>query len=258
MRLADLGDYWKLRGLIEDPWSFVRRRKRPSSEPHYDVRFKDGGSIRLRNAPMDRHIFNNVFARDEYRLNPFAPGSLGTVLDVGAHIGTFAVRVAPLAKRVICFEPMPDNFALLQQNVRRLAHVAVVNRAVGAERGTQTIYASANPSAHSMFPAEADRRGSPVQVETVTLADVFAEHAVETCDMLKLDCEGAEYPILLGLAGEFWPRIRRIEMEYHPVDGAAPEWSGRHLAGHLEKAGYKVDLIPARHKEGKGHIFASR
>ena len=256
MRLSDFTDWLTLRRHLAEPWAFVRSRKSEMIAP-LDLRFKDGAVVRLRPAPMDRHTFHRIFARDEYRLNDLPPGALGTVIDVGAHIGLFAVRVAPLAKRVLSFEPVVANFEALKQNVAHYAHVTPVCKAVAGTRGSATIFVSANPSAHSMHPAEADRRTGATSVETLSLADVFAEHAVDRCDLLKLDCEGAEYEILDALPDDHWPRIRRIAMEFHPVEGGPAGWTGPALATRLESRGFRVELLPHPNHPAKGHLFAS-
>ncbi len=255
MRLGDISDYFALRKHLVAPWSFVRSRKREMEAP-LDLDFKDGAVVRLRPAPMDRHTFHRIFARDEYRLNGI--GALDTVIDIGAHIGLFAVRVAPLAKRVVSFEPVAANFETLEKNVAHYPHVKPVCKAVSAKRGTATIYVSANPSAHSMHPSEAERRTGATEVETLSLADVFTDYAIERCDLLKLDCEGAEYEILNAVPDALWPRIARIVMEFHAVEGGAPDWTGPGLAKRLESRGFGVEVLPHPKHATKGHLFARR
>ena len=248
-------EYFALRRFIREPWAFLRTRRRPMAGPHEDVEFRDGFRVRLRAVPMDRHIFHRIFARDEYRLDGVAPGSWDTVVDVGAHIGLFAVRAAPLARRLLSFEPERGNFEALRHNlsVPRFSHVVAERKAVAGRRGRVSFYPSANPSAHSMIPAAG---AEAVEVDAVTLADVFAEHGVERCDLLKLDCEGAEYEILRSVPDALWPRIRRIGMEYHPVaDGG---WSGAALEAFLTDRGYDCGLFPSRKKPEKGLLFAER
>jgi hypothetical protein len=164
MRLADLADYFVLRRFLRDPWAFVRLRKRGLDAPHIDLALRDGGAVRLRNVPMDHHTFHRIFARDEYRLAGVPPGAWDTVLDIGAHIGIFAVRVAPLARRVLSYEPAADNYELLVENVRRFPHVRARRLAIAAGRGTAALYRGDNPSAYSLFGA-----GVPVEVSVAAI-----------------------------------------------------------------------------------------
>jgi FkbM family methyltransferase len=251
-------EYFALRRFLPAPWRFLRTRKDPMEGAHQDIPFRGGFSVRVRNRPMDRHIFHRIFARDEYRLAGVADGAWDTVFDVGAHIGLFSVRAAPLARRVLSFEPVAENFEMLSHNLSgaRFSHVTPIRKAVAGRRGTMALYPSDNPSAHSMYP-EHGPRAAPIQVETLTLEDVFREYLVERCDLLKLDCEGAEYEILAAVPAELWERILRIRMEYHPVEGKN-EWRVGKLRGELQERGYRCEVLPSKKSPDKGHLFAVR
>lgn len=258
MRLSDLIDWFVLRRHVADPWAFLRLRKKPPAEPFYDIAFRNGGTFRIRTRPGDRHTFHRLWARDEYRLKGLAPGSLGTVVDIGAHIGAFAVRAASLASRVLCYEPAPENLALLRRNVARYPNVEVHPLAVAGRRGPVRLYLRENPAAHSLLPGGSGASFNAISVEGISLEDIFREHAVERCDFLKLDCEGAEYEILYAAPRELWRRIARVALEYHPAGDADPRGSGEALAGYLDQMGYRTELRPSKHHPRKGLLFAER
>ena len=258
MRLADLRDYFAIRAHLAHPWGFLGLRHRGLERPHGDIELRDGGTVRIRTAPGDRHTFHRIFARDEYRLNAFGPGALDTVIDIGAHVGFFAVRVAPLAARVLCYEPVLSNFELLLWNVAGFPHLRAHRLAVAGRRGRVRLFLSERPSSHSMFPREATQRRAGIEVPCVTLADILEENAVEHCDLLKLDCEGAEYEILFSLPDGLWSRIARVVLEYHLVPDGEAGWSGEGLAERLARRGYEVRLEPSKRHPGKGHLFAER
>lgn len=154
MRLSDFSDWFALRRHLTHPWAFLRLRKKPPAEPFYEIAFRNGGTFRIRTRPGDRHTFHRLWARDEYRLKGLAPGSLGTVVDIGAHIGTFAVRAASLARRVLCYEPAPENLELLRRNVAPYPNVVVHPLAVAGRRGPVRLYLRENPAAHSLWAGE--------------------------------------------------------------------------------------------------------
>jgi FkbM family methyltransferase len=254
MRLVkDVRDWLALRRHMRGAWSFVRTRKRPLDVPNCDVSLQAGGTLRLRASTDDRQVFNDVFARDVYGLGA---ATFGTVIDLGAHVGIFAVRAALVAKRVICYEPFPASHELLVENVRRFSHVTAVRRALGARRGTVELFVGELPSQNTVFPAMLEGAAAPVAVEMVALADVFEAHGVDHCSLLKIDCEGAEYDIVYGAPRDLWGRVGRVVMEYHRVPGAPASWSGEALARHFAEMGYRTRLEPRSRHPGKGILIS--
>ena len=258
MRLRDFADYWRLRRYLVTPWAFLRTRKRGFPEPWREFALKGGGRLRVRNAPMDMHILHRILGRDEYRLDAFRPGGLDTVVDVGGHLGFFAVRAAPLARRVLTFEPFDENFAILQGNVAHLPQVSPFRSAVGPEEGEREFHVSEIPAAGTFYPVERHPVLRVIRVPTVTMSTLFRDHGVSSCDLLKIDAEGAEYPILHSMPSELWPRIRRICMEYDSLPDPPAGWSGEGLEDLLRRAGYRVRRVPSKHRPGKGHLWAVR
>jgi hypothetical protein len=55
-----------------------------------------------------------------------------------------------------------------------------------------------------------------VSIDCVSLADIFTDNSIPYCDLLKLDCEGAELEILKAAPAKTLSRIRRIRLEWHP------------------------------------------
>ncbi len=91
----------------------------------------------------------------------------------------------------------------------------------------------------------------------VTLAGLFDEHRIARCDLLKLDCEGAEYDALYGLPAEHRQRIRRCVVEYH-ADPNHKRARGDELVGWFARSGFRVDHYTDVVGEPVGHVFATR
>jgi FkbM family methyltransferase len=199
-----------------------------------------------------------MFARDEYRLGGLAPRSLDTVVDIGAHAGFFAIRAAAVARRILCYEPAPENFELLRLNVSPYPDVKPFPCGVTGRGEPMTLYLHEMFARHSMFPSGDLSACGSVKVPTTTLAGIFAEHSIERCDLLKMDCEGAEYDIAYGAPSDIWRRIERTRIEYHPSTGGDPRWTGKGLASFLERAGHRVQRLPNRRNPGQGLLFSSR
>ncbi len=262
MRLRDLSDYLRLRRIAANPWEVVRFRKGHREGQELSVDLRDGPPVRLQGGRSDVNTFRTIWLEDEYKfadLPPASPGAarVGCVIDLGANVGLFAARAARVAARVICYEPMPENFERLQLNVAGFDHVTTVNEAVAAEAGALPLYAPKNARSNGQFTLYpgADDIGGPVrEVPVTTLATLFETHGVGRCDLLKIDAEGAEYDILLTAPDELLARIGRIHAEYHAVEGRTIE----ELAERLRTSGFEVTLDAKPHGPNYGLFFARR
>lgn len=128
-----------------------------------------------------------------------------TVLDVGAHEGSYAREVissAPAA-RVYAFEPHPETF-------KRLAAGATaytpIHAALASEEGTLTLYDHGSPAGTqhaSLVPnvIEAIHDGPASgrwEVPATTLDRFVADREIDHVHLLKIDTEGAELDVLRG------------------------------------------------------------
>lgn len=124
-----------------------------------------------------------------------------TLFDIGAHIGQYSLVASKLVAYVHAFEPTPDTFSLLQQNVtmNRLHNVAVNNIALSDKAGKAELFLAspANPGANSLCRSQGGKR---VQVVCRTLDEYVAERNIppNTPIVLKIDVEGAEMQVLRG------------------------------------------------------------
>ena len=254
--VKNLADYFGLRPHLEEPWKFVWSRKTEDADRDPEIRFKGGFTVRCAVPHVDRQTLNGIFGRDEYRLNRFAAGSFDTVVDIGANIGLFSIRAAPLARRIVAYEPLPDHFRILRANLAdpRFRHVTPVEKALSGTRGPVDLWVSPNPGGHSLL-REVAQGSTPLRVEAVTFREIFADHSIERCDLLKLDCEGAEYDSLAAMPEDLWPRIDRIHLEFHPGPAG---WDAGKLTALLQGRGFTCDVVAREHHPSQGHLFASR
>jgi hypothetical protein len=49
--------------------------------------------------------------------------------------------------------------------------------------------------------------------------DSIVTSAGGRADIVKLDCEGGEYPAILEASSGVWAMVERLFLEYHPVAG---------------------------------------
>jgi FkbM family methyltransferase len=170
----------------------------------------------------------------------------GDFVDVGAHIGLYAVRAARELGdrgRVLAFEPNPSARAQLEENLalNDRSNVIVVAAAAAAASGRATLHvpATADPSFSSL---EGGRfaEGAPVEIETETIDTAVAGRALSP-SVIKIDVEGGELDVLRGAErtiDEFRPAVL-VEVS----ERTAPEVE-RMLAKHRGKRVARRRLEP--------------
>lgn len=137
------------------------------------------------------------------------------IVDVGAHVGFFAIPIGHLVKRVIAFEPAPANFTLLERNAKRnKVNVYMQECAVGADDGVTTLHLGVQgTTGHSTTSVK--RGGVSKRVLSRKIEDVISDY---NPSVLKLDCEGSEWDILATrFPAHLWKNVRLIVSEMHKV-----------------------------------------
>lgn len=179
----------------------------------------DGLRFKVRRFSWDEGFVHHVFDREDYTKNGFKIHESDTIIDIGANIGAFAVYAAkqvPLG-RVIAFEPASDNFELLTHNatLNKFSNLITIRAAVAAHAGMITLYRGEGSGIHSTTKGHLTICKGTEQVEALSLEDVFKRYHINSCRLLKLNCEGAEYEILYSTPDYVLEKIQRITMEYH-------------------------------------------
>lgn len=128
----------------------------------------------------------------------------GTLLDVGAHDGAFALPFARLpASRVLAFEPLPTAFERLRRAAEGLPSLELRQEALGDHRGEVTLTVPVLDGVPQEQWASTAKgyagHGARVteQRHTVPLRRLD-EFGLTDLTAVKLDAEGAEYEVLRG------------------------------------------------------------
>jgi FkbM family methyltransferase len=187
----------------------------------------------FRNGTLDEAIFNDVVGRNEYRL-PERFAACDIVIDIGAHIGSFAQAVlARGCRNVFGIEADGANFEIAADYLRPQLESGQLQLVRGAawrsDRNTDELrFDGYHPFPKSFAGMEGILNtgngsviwgsGEPVAKiafdEIVDRATGHGEHRVR---LLKLDCEGAEWPILL--TSQRLHLIDEICGEFHEIGG---------------------------------------
>lgn len=147
----------------------------------------------------------------------FKPGD--AVLDIGAHVGVVSIWLAKQYPNitVYAFEPVPQNFIRLIANIiaAGVENVKAYNQAVTGDgrRVSLRVNLSANSAGSSAYTSEGE--ATTIEVESITLADIFERFNLNRVRLLKIDSEGAEYDTLMNTPADVLSRIDFIRGEFH-------------------------------------------
>jgi FkbM family methyltransferase len=155
------------------------------------------------------------------------------ILDIGANTGSYCL----LAKAIptlegFAFEPNPEIFSILSSNLElngvstrmRPVQVGLAERAGQATlkipaRGQSGLATLGNPLRFTDW--------SSVNVPVLKLDDFAAEHLPDGVDLIKIDTEGCELPILMGAQALLAKSAPDVLCEFYPMNtqqfGYVPE-----------------------------------
>ena len=256
-----LRSIFKLLSGFRAPWSIVRIFLNGGPAGTKTVRLRQTGlELKVRGA-MDLWSIKETFLDRFYERYGFRIQSDWTVIDIGAGIGEYTLFAAvhQPGVRVFAFEPYPPSFALMQENLRlnQVSNAQAFNEAVAETSGELLLDLTGGEplqfQSHARQDAAAAKKG--LTVHSRSLADAFAALKIESCDLLKMDCEGAEYSILFGAPASVLELVERIVMEYHDH---TPHYQHSDLVHFLDSQGYQVETFPNPVHSYIGYLRAIR
>lgn len=199
---------------------------------------------------IDRKTWDEVALYNEYKL-PDRFRRDDVVVDVGAHVGAFTWScVRRGAGLVIAVEPMQENRERLVANLAKERNqVQVIPKGIWLENGSlvlqdQPCHEAGVATTYNLL--QQSESGEGRVVETMTL-EALIDHACSLSPsgrvrLLKLDCEGGEYPGLLWA-----PNLGRVDAicaEIHrntPINGTV--YSTGDIVTRLEEDGFIVETV---------------
>jgi FkbM family methyltransferase len=214
------------------------------------VRMRDGLRITMRRFPRttDYGVAYEIFYHRVYQ-HPWLPTAATTIVDLGGNVGYsmlwWSTRFPDA--RIVVYEPMPEQAGLIATHVRLNgleSRVTIHAAAVGVQPGEAILVPS---GARSVLR----NAGDGIRVPVVDLLDELAGVPI---DLLKIDIEGSEHPLL---ADERFGalRVAVLVMEWHNT--AAVPQARLACKARLEAAGYEVQDGADAH-DGAGVFWARR
>lgn len=190
--------------------------------------------------------FDRVYdpVTSEFFTENLKPGD--TVLDIGGHIGLFAVVTARLVGtegKVFSFEPTPFTRSVLQQvvDLNGVGDVVEVRaEAVSAKRGDTVFYDTGDEVSNANSLVRTERSKSEIRVPTISVDEFVAERGLKV-DCIKVDVEGAELEVLVGAERTFREQRPVARLGLHPNFISQ---NGQSLDEIWERlASYRLDVI---------------
>jgi FkbM family methyltransferase len=215
-------EYWKVRRSVD---RYVETRRTVTGIPIL-------GSLDLFNfngIRLHAHMLNilNTFLLEQYRC---ARASIGVgqgdvAIDAGGCWGDTALYFARNAERVFCFECMPSNIRIIEQNLRMNTvlspKIKVIRKALWSRPNEKLLFTDRGPG------SRAGSDGPGVSVETETLDHFVSANSIGRVDFLKMDIEGAELEALVGAVRTIRSDRPHLAISvYHSLEDFAciPRW----------------------------------
>ncbi len=200
-------------------------------------------------------IIHYIPVEDEYGISHLHLRPSDVVLDIGSHIGVVSFMTHIMGSRQIhAFEADPTNYNLSKKYLSGLSGIEITHGAVG-----RSDLAASTPVRHSGYIGDNTGGGNVImngqpfefyRQEITPHLSSSTDEAIPmisldailkpfpTVKLMKIDCEGSEFPILL--TSKLIGRVQTIVGEYHEVE---PEMMprlhpnavvGNHMSYHKE------------------------
>jgi FkbM family methyltransferase len=184
----------------------------------------------------------NIFVDNVYRVLP-VEGKIA--IDIGANIADSAIYFAHrAAKRVIGIEPMPKNIEIAKKNIEinNLSdRISIVLATCSTGPGYVSIDSGLDGGIGTQIQDKKIKQGTTVP--QVTLDYLLKENKTQReKTVLKMDCEGCEYEVILSASDDVLTCFSDILIEYH--------YGAKDLIKRLENCGFEVSLLNLSGKPG--------
>lgn len=224
----------------------------------FNFKMRNGFEIKVNRKmlpPFKESFFDRIYL-SQFK-NLFKGNDVPTIIDIGGNVGFFSLYMLsqhPQA-RVISFEPMPFNFGQLKKYNEHYRHLnwEVVNKAVSDKNDPLVLYSrtiEGFSTMASLNPHEGEQE--KIEVPSMTYSEMVSEFNLERVDLMKMDCEGSEYPILYSMTDEELKNIRNMCIESHAT--SIPENSHANLLKFLKEKGF--NFKEQMNLDGTGYIWA--
>jgi FkbM family methyltransferase len=219
-------------------------------------------NVFYRENTADESVLSHSFDQDIFfsAIPYYNPPSNAVVLDVGAHIGTFSLLMADKCPngKIYALEPALDTFEVLKKNVddNNISDILIPCKiALFNENSSIKLFhdeASGNWG-HSIVSELSE---SFETVNTITTDDFFAQNKISKCNLIKFNCEGAEFKIIESMSDKILNSIDTWVILFH--EDLEKEGDKYKIIERLKKNGFIVRLLRVSDDNKRGWITATK
>ena len=201
---------YQLKKLILHPHTLYMRRKEKLQN----------GFMR---AALELHYYRPSFYRyieafvaNKHILHQAELNESSTVLDIGAYNGEWGQQIMDLYNPTLyAFEPNPNIFKELEKTAANYPKLHPVSYGIGAK--TEQLKISMKGMGSSLFAHEGTDEGVQwLNTEIKSVDDVWKELGLKDVDLVKINIEGAEFPLLEKMIeADLLPTVKCFMIQFH-------------------------------------------
>ncbi|MEZ4180639.1 MAG: FkbM family methyltransferase [Candidatus Doudnabacteria bacterium] len=163
------------------------------------------------------------------------------VLDLGGHIGTFAMLIKSRWKnaKIFSMEPVKSNQDLFAKNIQanNYQDVVLIPKALFDQAGQYYIDFSGKQFDALTVSRVKPHHGDYIVIDAISLDQLLGQYQIELIDLVKMDIEGSEYIVLPKCLDQLSKVAKRLIMEYHPAGDQAKR---NQLVQLFDEAGWEL------------------
>lgn len=215
--------------------------------------------------PNDLEVIKEVLVGDCYKLDQLKAKGLNPkfILDVGGHIGSFALKCKSLwpSCRIVAFEPVKENAEMYWMNMRlnNFGDVTVINKGINYDK-ERTIFVNGTvATGGGMFVrpesvAKSIASGNyklDENIQFTTFEEALKNIPFDSVDLAKFDCEGGEREAFKQMDEELIRQIGYMVGEFHLMGNEV----GKNFAEKYMQRFHHIVTIPAGYMEKHLGLF---
>jgi FkbM family methyltransferase len=174
-------------------------------------------------------------------------------VDVGANIGYYSMHALSMGKMVLAFEPSTDNLRIFYYNLElnNWRNCEVFPVGLGSASGLHALHGDSTGA--SMIPGWGGAAPSQQTLMPVNTLDNMIGHRLQgRRALIKIDVEGAEYPVLVGASATLGLQLAPVWLVEICFNENFPGGHNQHYAATFERFfehGYRAFSAETPHRE---------